>query len=380
MRHRSTPSTHRRHRRGVLAAVTLVLLALTACSVGADTAESDDSGTVAADTAGAAPTAAAVGSDGDRLTSPEAEGVGFVDADDAADASDESGNQADDAADGESGAAPPTSPATASTGERIVKEGTISIQVDPGDYDTAFGQVVARAQALGGHVSGTSSSTTPVPDGDGGEVLTSGQVTIRVPVRAFEDLITSIGEAGEITDRNITSQDVTAEYTDLESRRRNLQAQERFYLGLLEQAATVQDAVAVQQQLDGIQEQIEQITGRLNLLGDRTAFSTLTVRIAERGATPATASEAGEPGGLTPYIEDAADTLIATVGSLIVFLTFLSPFLLLAAVGYGVVRAIRRRRPPAVGSAPAPGDVPAQPQQPVGAGAGHGPAEGDGPR
>ncbi|CAN5502518.1 DUF4349 domain-containing protein [soil metagenome] len=260
---------------------------------------------------------------------------------------------------------------TATTGERIIKEGTVTLQVDPGDFDTAFAQVIARARELGGHVASSSSSSDDVrPTAEDEPPLVSGQVTIRVPVRNFEDLLTVIGEAGRITDRSITSQDVTAEFTDLESRRRHLQAQERFYLGLLDQAEGVSDAIAVQQQLNGLQGQIEEITGRLNLLGDRTSFSTLTIRIREQApGTPIEIAEL-EPGRLAPYLEDAADVFVATIGGIIVVATFLAPFMVLALLGYALWRNLRgdRRRPRdhRAEDAPAP---PSAPQAPVTVGA-----------
>lgn len=242
-------------------------------------------------------------------------------------------NATDDAPTG-----PVSVPDTATTGERIIKEGTVTLEVEPGLFDTAFGQVIARAQALGGHVSGSSSSTDT-------EGLVQGQVTVRVPVRSFEDLLTAVGEAGDIVDRNVTSQDVSEEFTDLESRRRNLRAQEGFYLGLLADATNVSDAIAIQQQLEDIQRRIEEITGRLNLLADRSSFSTLTVRIHELGADAV--EEVVEDGPqLGTYVETARNTLIDVIGGLLVIATVLLPFLLLGLGVWAIVRTVRRRRPP----------------------------------
>ena len=247
-------------------------------------------------------------------------------------------------------------PDTATTGERIIKEGTVTLEVDPGAFDTAFGQVIARAQALGGHVSGSSSSTDT-------EGLVQGQVTVRVPVRSFEDLLTAVGEAGDIVDRNVTSQDVSEEFTDLESRRRNLRAQEGFYLGLLADATNVSDAIAIQQQLEDIQRRIEEITGRLNLLADRSSFSTLTVRIHELGADAV--EEVVEEGPqLGTYVETARNTLIDVIGGLLVIATVLLPFVLLGLGVWAIVRTVRRRRPPvAVQHHVHPASTPVTPEQ-----------------
>lgn len=339
--------------RRLLVVALLLALAVAACSA---SDSGDDS--AATDEVEAAATAVEQAADGDDAAEDREVGLAAGEAADGQDAPAPTA-EGDDGAD----AAPVLPPDTATTGERIIKEGTVTVEVEPGDFDSAFGQIVARAQALGGHVSGTSSSTEEGPDD---ETLTRGQVTIRIPVRNFEDLLTSLGDAGTVVDRNITSQDVTAEYTDLESRRRNLQAQERFYLGLLEEAAGVTDAIAVQQQLDDIQAQIEQITGRLNLLGDRSAFSTLTVQIHERGAEPTDVEPIEEPGGLTPYIEDAVDTFITTVGALIIAATFIAPFLVIGLVAFGIWRAVVRSRR----TVPTPPPAQPAPREPVGVGVG----------
>lgn len=244
--------------------------------------------------------------------------------------------------------------ATAATGERIIKEGTVTIEVDERQFDVAYGQIIGRAQALGGHVVGSTSTMTD----DG---LVRGSVTVRVPVDAFEDLLTSLGDAGEIVDRTITSQDVTGEYTDLESRERHLRAQEAFYLELLAEAETIQDAIAVQQQLEALQGELERILGRLNLLEDRTAFSTLTVTIIEGEADAVAAADEDGP-SLAGYWDTARDAFVNVVGALLVVVIATAPFAAIATVIGLVVWAVLRTRrhrapvlpPPPAHQAPVP--------------------------
>lgn len=341
------PSARPRRLPSLLALLLLLVLVGAACS-SADSADSgtDEAGDVA-DTAAAATMAAAEEPRDDAAD----EAFGLADAEAPAPA------EADGDVVPDAQAPVPTIDGTAATGERIIKEGTVTVEVDPGEFDGAFGQVVARAQALGGHVAGSSSST----DDEG---LVSGQVTIRVPVRSFEDLLTVLGEAGTVVDRNITSTDVSAEYTDLESRRRNLQALERFYLELLEEAQSITDAITVQQELNDVQGQIEQITGRLNLLQDRSAFSTLTVRIRELGADATV--EVVADGGFGEYLTTAKETLVGTLGTLLVVATFALPFLVLAGIGTLVWRLVRRRsaRPAAPLPAPPATTTPTAPTAP----------------
>ena len=77
--------------------------------------------------------------------------------------------------------------------------------------------------------------------------------------------------------------DVTAEYVDLQSRIRHLEAVERQLLGLLEQAETVSSALAVQSEAQRVQLQLEQARGRLRYLEDQVAYATISLELGERG-------------------------------------------------------------------------------------------------
>ncbi len=232
-------------------------------------------------------------------------------------------------------------------GDRIIKEGTISVEVGEGGFDRAFTAVIAAARTYKGDV--VASSTSTADNGD-----TFGSVTVRVPVANFEDLVVGLGDIGAVRNRDVGSQDVSAEFTDLESRLRHLQAQERFYLGLFDRAESVQDAISVQQQLDGIQSQIERLQGRLNFLDDRTSFSTLTVELFEPGAGGPLVEE-DEPAdrpSLTRYWKTARDAFVNVVGGMLVVFLFLLPLLIPLPVVGALWMARRRGRPQVVQTAP----------------------------
>ena len=318
-------------------AATLLMFVLAACSGGADMAGSSEAGE---DTSAMATQAAALQESAEYRDTVE--GVGGVSAggggaavggDDAPQAADE---------DGEVGAAQPPLPEAPPlrTGDRVIKEGTITIEVEREGFDVAYTRVIAAARRYQGDVVGSTTRT-----GDNGD--TFGSVTVRVPVRSFEDLVVGVGEIGTIRNRDIDSQDVTAEFTDLESRLRHLRAQEEFYLGLLERARGVRDAIAVQQQLDSIQSQLEQIQGRLNVLDDRTSFSTLTVELFEPGAGSAIAAE-DEPEArptIARYWDTARDAFVNVIGAMLVAVLFALPLLIVAgAVWFGYRTLVRPGR------------------------------------
>jgi hypothetical protein len=215
----------------------------------------------------------------------------------------------------------------AAGGDRIVRDGTIRLQVDD-DVDGALTRLTSLADRFGGTVLASESST-----GDDG--TTSGSVTLRVPAEDYDDLLAAVAGVGEVQRRSITSDDVSDEFVDLEARLRHNQAQERFYLGLIDDAEDVEDAIAVQQQLEGIQQTIEQIQGRLRFLEERTTFSRLTVEVVEAGATFPAGD--GQP-SLARWVATARAALINVGGAMLVVVTVALPLALLWLAGVVVAR------------------------------------------
>lgn len=225
-------------------------------------------------------------------------------------------------------------------GDRVIKDGTIAIDVEAGGFDMAYAAIVAAARRLGGAVVG--SETFTEDDADGG---TTGSLTVKVPVDGYEDLLVDAAEVGEVRRRAITAEDVSTEFIDLQARQRNLEAQERFYLGLLDQAQGVQDAIAVQQQLETITGQLEEIKGRIAFLDERTSFSTLTVELREPSAAGVVSTSSTDRPSLGAAWRTAQDAFVNVVGALVVAAGFLLPLLVIGLVLVLLARVVMPRLP-----------------------------------
>ena len=227
---------------------------------------------------------------------------------------------------------------TADIGDRLVRDGTLRVRVEQNTFDSAFDQLVQLADRFGGTVLASDASTAD--DGS-----TSGTVTVRVPAEDFDDLLVAVGRVGDVERRSITSEDVSDEYVDLEARLRHNRAQERFYLSLLDRAEDVDDAIAVQQRVEGIQQTIEQIEGRLRFLDERTSFSRLTVELFEAGGA-FQAEGAPEP-SFARYWATARAALVNVLGGALVVATVALPFVIAGAAVLLLVHryGLPRRRP-----------------------------------
>ena len=83
----------------------------------------------------------------------------------------------------------------------------------------------------------------------------------------------------EVESREITSQDVTDEFVDIESRLVSLKATRDRLLSFLEQSGTIEDALLVEKELSALEERIEGMQGRINYLSQTSAFSLIEVNL-----------------------------------------------------------------------------------------------------
>ena len=111
-------------------------------------------------------------------------------------------------------------------------------------------------------------------------------ITIRVPAEKFNAAVASISKLGPVSDRDITAQDVTEQYTDLEIRLSNGRAALKRLQALLDKAANVKDVLAIEKELIRVRTEIERLQGRMNLLKSRIAYATITVNFNRSAAAP----------------------------------------------------------------------------------------------
>ena len=216
---------------------------------------------------------------------------------------------------------------------RIVRTANVDLEVGKGRLNATVNRatdVVRRAKGI--YVG----SSTSVPSGE----PASGQVTFRVPVDAFEPVLRELKGLGTYRGEKSSTDDVTNQYIDLNGQLAAWRAQERVYLRLLDRARSVTDVIAVQNQLQQVQSNIERLQGQLDHLEDQSSFSTIGLRLTEPGAA------AGEPTGrLARAWATAVNGLGVMAAAVLVALVWLTPLVVVAGLVLLGLRALRRPRP-----------------------------------
>jgi len=223
---------------------------------------------------------------------------------------------------------------------KIIVNGTVALEAP--DVAQAFSLAGRAARDAGGFVEESNLTTR---QGEGGEERPYATITLRVPAESYDGVVEKLRgiEGVRVTSEGLSSQEVTEEYTDLQSRLRNLERTESQYLELLAKATTIEEILSVSDRLDGVRAQIEQTQGRMNLLDSLTAYARVDVSIAPFAAK----AEGGKGSGPAAVFAEAWEWSVevaAVFGVAAVYLLVIGAWLVMPAAVAGAAWAMVRRR------------------------------------
>lgn len=229
----------------------------------------------------------------------------------------------------------------------VIKNASLTLAVDNPAESAA---VISRlADELGGYVVAVNVYQQEL---DSGAKVPRASLTIRVPAEKLNDALDTIKKQSkqDPISENVNSQDVTSEYTDLQSRLRNLEATEVQLTKILEKAEKTEDVLSVYNQLVQYREQIEVTKGQIKYYEESAALSSVSVELMANEAVQPLTIGGWQPAGVA---KDAVQTLINTLkflaNLLIWVLIYLIPVLLVLYVVFVLpisllVRAWKKRR------------------------------------
>ncbi len=223
--------------------------------------------------------------------------------------------------------------------------------------------VIQMATDMGGFVVSSDLRKTTV-----GEItdIPAANVTIRVPAERLNEALSQIKSqtkdpSKDVTSETITGQDVTQEFTDLNSRKKNLEETEQQLREIMKSAQKTQDVLDVYQQVSSVRGQIEVLQGQIQYYQESSSFSAISVVITAQEAIQPIQTSGWQAAGIVRNSLQALVNTMQFFASVAIWLVlYLLPVALVIlvplAVLFWLVRWFMRRRKPATTLPPASAD------------------------
>jgi hypothetical protein len=199
----------------------------------------------------------------------------------------------------------------------VIKTASMSITVQ--DVAGTMQQIGTIARLYGGDV--VSSNLYNTTDYNGVKIA-QGDITVNVKAEQLDQAMADIralvaDPKNDISYENISSEDVTSTYVDLQSRKRNYENAAAKLTELMEKATKTEDALNVFNQLVSIQEQIEVLQGQINYYEHSSKLSTITIGVQEKSTVPPITTQGWNP---LQTLRDAGQSLVKVLQGIADFL------------------------------------------------------------
>jgi hypothetical protein len=223
----------------------------------------------------------------------------------------------------------------------VIKNATLQVVVT--NPQESLAGISKMAEDMGGWVV---ASSTRQATSRAGTIVTQASLTLRIPAERLTDALQQIKNSAEsIQTENVTGQDVTQEYTDLQSLLVNLEAAETQLRKIMETAGKTDDVLAVYRELVRVRGEIEVTRGRMAYFKQAAAFSSIQLTL-----IPSTLDKPLEIAGWQPLVtaKNALEALVTALQGVVNMLIWLAVLVLPLIVLFGIpalllARFVQRR-------------------------------------
>ncbi|MBE6754709.1 MAG: DUF4349 domain-containing protein [Ruminococcaceae bacterium] len=168
---------------------------------------------------------------------------------------------------------------------KIVRNADISLEAD--DARKCYADLLAFARSVGGYESSCSVNARESEYSD----YVYLNAVIKLPPEQLDAFMNKAGEVGTVTNSSVTSDEITAEYYDVQTRLTSLTAALDSYYTLLEKAETIEEVLSIQTRIDELVTEIEVLKGTLRLYNSMVDESTVNIYISQYNEVPAEEKE-----------------------------------------------------------------------------------------
>ena len=158
---------------------------------------------------------------------------------------------------------------------KIIKTGSLSYEVK--NLSETEEKISLWLEDFGGYISNTWTNRNNM------------NITVKVPSSRFDEAMNSTGSFGDLLSRSISTEDVTENFYDLETRLETRRVLQSKLEGYLANAKNISDLLEVERQLNDVTSELESMEKQFRRLSNQIDFSTINISC----SLPANTTEEG---------------------------------------------------------------------------------------
>lgn len=185
------------------------------------------------------------------------------------------GKLVDDISNTSSTSLPAETPAEG-VGEKIIRR--VQMMVETEEFDNLVSTIDYQISVLGGYVENSEITGRGYYKYDTSRY---GNIVARIPKNKLNDFVNKVSEIGNVTNKNVNTENVTLQYVDADSRKKSLQIEHERLLALLDKADNLDDILVLESRLSDVRYQLQYYETQLRTYDNLVEYSTVTLNIRE---------------------------------------------------------------------------------------------------
>ena len=226
--------------------------------------------------------------------------------------------------------------------ENVKRIYTGDIELESVDFDGSVRKIEDLVENSGGYFQENETYSRNSNWGTS-ESFLEAYMTARIPAGKFDSVVDALstGDGFSVVRKSISSEDVSEQYYDIQTRLTAARSEVERLTKLMEQTKDVSEIISVQQALSDATYKLEYLQGQINGLDSKVEYSTLTISLKEVTALTMRAKAVGYKNklsesfvnGFTSGVEFLGDLLLAIAGHWLILLIIVFIILLIRRHG-----------------------------------------------
>jgi len=160
--------------------------------------------------------------------------------------------------------------------EKIITK--VNLEVETQDFDNLIASIKDDISRLGGYEEKTEISGRRYYSSNTSRYA---YIIARIPGERLKEFVKTVKDNGNVVNESSTSENVTLQYVDTQSRKKALEIEQERLFALLEKTESLEDIVTLESRLSSIRHELQMYETELRTIDNQVDYSTVTITIYE---------------------------------------------------------------------------------------------------